>query len=86
MDFMVDPPGFVPIMQTIVGGVQSRGPKGCDMTRQTAEIRATLLRALLRAYQALHPGAMYSGGGGGYLLVVSNDPVPGSFHVRVRQP
>lgn len=33
------------------------------------------LRQLLRVYQARYPGATYSGGG--YLYVVSEDPVPG---------
>lgn len=42
------------------------------------------LMALLRAYQRPYPGAMYSGCGGGYLLVASNDPVPGAFQVNVR--
>ena len=42
------------------------------------------LISLLRAYQACYPGAMYSGCGGGYLLVASNDPVPGAFRVQVR--
>jgi hypothetical protein len=27
---------------------------------------------------------MYSGCGGGYLFVVSEEPVPGSFHVDIR--
>jgi hypothetical protein len=27
---------------------------------------------------------MYSGCGGGYLTVVSSQPVPGSFQVRIR--
>ena len=40
--------------------------------------------ALLRFYQANYPGAMYSGCGGGYLIVVSNVPVPGAFKVNVR--
>jgi hypothetical protein len=44
------------------------------------------LVALLRAYQAQYPGAMYSGCGGGYLLVVSEAPVPGAFQVKVRMP
>ena len=39
---------------------------------------------LLRAYQSDYGGAMYSGCGGGYFIVVSEKPVPGSFHVRVR--
>jgi hypothetical protein len=43
------------------------------------------LRALLRHYQANHPGAMFSGCGGGYLTVVSRDPVPGSLGIRVRR-
>jgi hypothetical protein len=42
------------------------------------------LRALLRHYQNRYPGAMYSGCGGGYLYVVSEDPVPGAFKVNVR--
>jgi hypothetical protein len=42
------------------------------------------LKAILRAYQRHYPGAMYSGCGGGYLLVVSNEPVPGAFQVTVR--
>lgn len=42
------------------------------------------LLALLHHYQANHLGAMYSGCGGGYLFVVSEEPVPGSFHVEIR--
>lgn len=42
------------------------------------------LPALLRCYQARYPGAMYSGCGGGYLYVVSEEHVPGAFQVRVR--
>ena len=42
------------------------------------------LMALLKAYQDRYPGAMYSGCGGGYLIVVSERPVPGAFHVTVR--
>jgi len=44
----------------------------------------TDLVGIMRAYQALYPGAMYSGCGGGYLFVASEKPVPGAFHVRVR--
>ncbi len=51
-------------------------------------VRHPLLRvdlmALLRAYQRQYPGAMYSGCGGGYLLVASERPVPGAFQVNVR--
>jgi len=42
------------------------------------------LLALLKYYQSRHPGAMYSGCGGGYLYVVSDEPVPGAFHVKIR--
>ncbi len=42
------------------------------------------LKAILDFYQANYHGAMYSGCGGGYLYVVSDEPVPGGFQVRVR--
>jgi hypothetical protein len=42
------------------------------------------LVGLLRAYQSRYPGAMYSGCGGGYLMIVSAEPVPGTFQVRIR--
>jgi len=42
------------------------------------------LIALLNYYQSRYEGAMYSGCGGGYLYVVSAEPVPGSFKVTVR--
>ncbi len=42
------------------------------------------LMPLLKAYQKQYPGAMYSGCGGGYLIVVSEQPVPGAFKVNVR--
>lgn len=43
------------------------------------------LMGLLRAYQSCYPGAMYSGCGGGYLVVASAAPVPGAFRVKVRR-
>lgn len=42
------------------------------------------LVGLLKTFQARYPGAMYSGCGGGYLYVLSEDPVPGSFQIQVR--
>jgi hypothetical protein len=42
------------------------------------------LLALLKAYQRRYPGAMYSGCGGGYLIVASEEPVPGALQVNVR--
>ena len=48
------------------------------------KITANLPR-LLRAYQAEYPGAMYSGCGGGYLLVVSEKAVPGAQKITIRR-
>jgi hypothetical protein len=42
------------------------------------------LLGLLGHYQARYAGAMYSGCGGGYIYVVSQEPVPGGFQVQVR--
>lgn len=42
------------------------------------------LMPLLRAYQKRYAGAMYSGCGGGYLLIASEEPVPGAIQVNVR--
>ena len=42
------------------------------------------LMAILHAYQEQYPGAMYSGCGGGYLMVVSETAVPGALQVNVR--
>jgi hypothetical protein len=42
------------------------------------------LMPILKAYQQQYLGAMYSGCGGGYLIVVSEKPVPGAFQVNVR--
>ncbi len=42
------------------------------------------LNAILHHYQSRYAGAMYSGCGGGYLYVVSDEPVPGAFQVSVR--
>ncbi len=44
----------------------------------------TDLMGILSYYQARYPGAMYSGCGGGYIYVVSDEPVPGGFQVTVR--
>jgi len=46
-------------------------------------VKVDLVR-LLRCYQSRYPGAMYSGCGGGYLYVVSEEPVPGAFHAKIR--
>jgi hypothetical protein len=51
-------------------------------------VRHALLRVelmpLLQAYQKQYLGAMYSGCGGGYLIVVAREAVPGAFRVNVR--
>jgi hypothetical protein len=43
------------------------------------------LVGILECYQSQYAGAMYSGCGGGYLYVVSEEPVPGSIRVQVRR-
>jgi hypothetical protein len=45
---------------------------------------ATDLKAILANFQSRYPGAMYSGCGGGYLIVVSEEDVPGALRVKVR--
>ncbi|MDX1412604.1 MAG: hypothetical protein R3293_00325 [Candidatus Promineifilaceae bacterium] len=52
-------------------------------TVRHATIRLDLLK-ILAFYQNRYNGAMYSGCGGGYLYVVSDEPVPGGFQVTVR--
>jgi hypothetical protein len=42
------------------------------------------LKALLQVYQEEYPGAMFSGCGGGYLIVASEEEVPGALRVTVR--
>jgi hypothetical protein len=42
------------------------------------------LLPLLRIYQENYCGAVYSSCGGGYLYVVSEEPVPGAFHPIIR--
>jgi hypothetical protein len=42
------------------------------------------LKGILAYYQSRYAGAMYSGCGGGYLYVVSEEPVPGAFRVNVQ--
>ena len=42
------------------------------------------LMPILQAYQQQYLGAMYSGCGGGYLMVVSEKPVPGAFQINIR--
>jgi hypothetical protein len=42
------------------------------------------LKAILADFQSRYPGAMYSGCGGGYLIVASEKDVPGALRVKVR--
>jgi hypothetical protein len=46
-------------------------------------IRINLV-SILAYYQERYAGAMYSGCGGGYLFVVSEEPVPGAARVKIR--
>lgn len=59
----------------------------CWETLLPQVVRHPLLRIellpLLKAYQRQYPGAMYSGCGGGYLIVVSERRVPGAFQIKV---
>ena len=54
----------------------------CVVRHQTLELDLCALRA---CYEDRYAGAMYSGCGGGYLYVVSEEPVPGGFHIKVRR-
>jgi len=60
----------------------------CWETLLPETVRHPLLKVelmpLLRAYQKRYAGAMYSGCGGGYLIVASAEPVPGAFQVAIR--
>lgn len=42
------------------------------------------LMALWQAYREGHPGAMFSGCGGGYLIIAAAENIPGSFRIKVR--
>jgi hypothetical protein len=42
------------------------------------------LKGILANFQSRYPGAMYSGCGGGYLMVIAGQDVPGAFRVRIR--
>jgi hypothetical protein len=44
------------------------------------------LKAVLSWFQARYPGAMYSGCGGGYMIVASEKPVRSSLRIKVRIP
>ena len=57
-----------------------------DLLPQTVRhpLVTTDLKGLLRVYQSRYPGAMYSGCGGGYLFIVSDEPVPGTLQVTIR--
>jgi hypothetical protein len=60
----------------------SHQPQFTDVVRHPI-LRVDLVE-LLRFYQSRYPGAMYSGCGGGYLFVASEDPVRGAFRIKVR--
>ena len=42
------------------------------------------LAAILQQYQSRYAGAMYSGCGGGYLVVISEEPLPDAIQISVR--
>jgi hypothetical protein len=43
------------------------------------------LMPILKQHQARYPGAMYSGCGGRYLYVVSDEPIPGALKIKIRR-
>jgi hypothetical protein len=53
----------------------------CTVRHRTIDLD---LIAILGHYQKRYCGAMYSGCGGGYIYVVSDEFVPGGFQVKVR--
>ena len=53
----------------------------CTVRHRTIDLD---LMAILGHYQKRYCGAMYSGCGGGYIYVVSDESVPGGFQVKVR--
>jgi hypothetical protein len=42
------------------------------------------LPAVLKQYQSRYSGAMFSGCGGGYFYVVSDEPIPGALKIKIR--
>ncbi len=63
-------------VHAVLGGDPARhGPPPHDPDRPAGPAEALSVS---------YPGAMYSGCGGGYLYVVSQEPVPGAFGVKVR--
>jgi len=58
---------------------------GSDSTAdgETSDIQIDLKR-ILSYYQRRYAGAMYSGCGGGYAIVASEEPVPGALKVKVK--
>jgi hypothetical protein len=42
------------------------------------------LKAILTDYQSRFAGAMFSGCGGGYVIVASNEPVQGGLRIKIR--
>jgi hypothetical protein len=52
-------------------------------TVRHSSLTADLMR-LMEHYQKFYAGAMYSGCGGGYLFVISEEPVPGALHAQLR--
>jgi hypothetical protein len=42
------------------------------------------LKRILSYYQQRYAGAMFSGCGGGYTIVASDEPIPGTLKVKVK--
>ena len=73
---------------TALGGSLNETSRAWDAVAapESAEHPAipTDLRGILGAYATEYPGAMYSGCGGGYVVVASEEPPAGSATIRVR--
>ena len=62
---------------------RGHGTRSCPRSSSTRRSPMDL-RGLLAAYAAEYPGAMLSGCGGGYVIVASETPPPGSSRIAVR--
>lgn len=69
-------------------GVSMNECMKCWETLLPGTVRHPTLRVdlieLLEYYQSRYKGAMYSGCGGGYLFIASDEPVPGAFQIKLR--
>ena len=75
--------GLITPLYARVGRHLIEGVRNETIVRDERAVRVDLKR-LLAEYQSTYEGAMYSGCGGGYMVVASESEVPGSFAISVR--